>query len=110
MSRLHIGTLLWVGESEGGVERLQFPALRGVRTVDIAIVGGGFTGAAVAWRLAQAGIRVAVLEASRIGRGSTAASTALLMQEPDIDFTDLEKRYGRAIARRVWELSRECDS
>jgi hypothetical protein len=29
-----------------------------------------------------------------IGRGSTAASTALLMQEPDTDFRKLADRYG----------------
>jgi glycine/D-amino acid oxidase-like deaminating enzyme len=108
MARLYTGTPLWLGASEGDAERLRFPALRGARTVDIAIVGGGFTGAAIAWRLAQAGIRVAVLEASRIGRGSTGASTALLMQEPDNDLTDLAKRYGRGTARRVWELSRDA--
>ena len=36
------------------------------------------------WRGAQ----VVLIEAKRIGRGSTAASTALLMQEPDADFGD----------------------
>ena len=40
----------------------------------------------VAWRFAEAGFRVALVEATRVGRGSTAASTALLMQEPDDDF------------------------
>jgi glycine/D-amino acid oxidase-like deaminating enzyme len=34
-----------------------------------------------AQRLAARGLRVVVLEAKKIGRGSTAASTALLMQD-----------------------------
>jgi glycine/D-amino acid oxidase-like deaminating enzyme len=71
----------------------------------VAIVGGGFTGAAVAWRFADAGIRVAVLEAQRIGRGSTAASTALLMQEPDEDLTVLARRYTASRARRIWTVA-----
>src|SRR5205823_9265842 len=66
------------------------------------------TGAVLAWRLADAGVRVAVLEAARVGRGSTAASTALLMQEPDNDFVDLAERYGQRRARRIWELSRQA--
>lgn len=49
---------------------------------------------------------MARLEASRVGRGSTAASTALLMQEPDEDFAALARRYGMKRARRIWELSR----
>src|SRR5207248_11757882 len=56
----------------------------------------------------EAGIRVAVLEASRIGCGSTAASTALLMQEPDNDLADLARRHGRRRAVRLWELSRDA--
>ena len=73
--------------------------------MDVAIVGGGITGAALAWRFADAGLRVALVEAARIGRGSTAASTALLMQEPDADLTELAQRYGWRRARRIWQLS-----
>jgi glycine/D-amino acid oxidase-like deaminating enzyme len=86
----------------------RYPALRGdldVDMVDVVIIGGGVTGAAVAWKLASGGIRVAVLEAQRVGRGSTAASTALLMQEPDEDFGALRERYGTAATRRIWQRS-----
>jgi glycine/D-amino acid oxidase-like deaminating enzyme len=74
----------------------------------VAVVGGGITGAAIAWRFAEAGISVVLLEAAHIGRGSTAASTALLMQEPDADFRQLARRYGEEQARRVWQLSRNA--
>lgn len=109
MPRLRVGTPIWLAGSvaaAGG--RVVFPALRGHTTVDIAIVGGGFTGATLAWRFAEAGVRVAVIEAARIGRGSTAASTALLMQEPDSDFAELARRYGRRRAVRLWRLSRDA--
>lgn len=36
-------------------------------TVDVAVVGGGFTGLTAAWHLARRGVRVAVLEASALG-------------------------------------------
>lgn len=38
---------------------------------DVAIIGGGFTGLAAAHHLAKAGVRVAVLEAERIGWGAS---------------------------------------
>jgi glycine/D-amino acid oxidase-like deaminating enzyme len=70
------------------------------------VVGGGITGATIAWRFADAGLRVVVVDARRVGRGSTAASTALLMQEPDEDYASLADRYGEKRTRRIWELSR----
>ena len=72
------------------------------------MVGGGITGVSTAWMFAKAGLRVGLVESARIGRGSTAASTALLMQEPDTDFVELAGRYGVRRARRIWQLSRKA--
>ncbi|HVO90092.1 MAG TPA: FAD-dependent oxidoreductase [Casimicrobiaceae bacterium] len=47
-------------------------------TVDVAIVGGGITGLMCAHALAYDGLKVAVLEARRIGEGSTGNSTGNL--------------------------------
>jgi glycine/D-amino acid oxidase-like deaminating enzyme len=105
MPRLRLDIPLWL---KTAVQRVQIPDLRRHLDVDVAIVGGGITGAAVAWRFAAAGVRVALLEGRRVGRGSTAASTALLMQEPDEDLAVLTKRYGRKRAQRIWELSRDA--
>ena len=49
-----------------------------------------------------------LLEARHIGRGSTAASTALLMHETDVDFTALAASYGLAAARAIWRASRRA--
>jgi glycine/D-amino acid oxidase-like deaminating enzyme len=107
MPRLRLGAPLWLARPSR-LETTSYAPLRGNLGVDVAIVGGGITGAVLAWRFANAGVRVALLEATRMGRGSTAASTALLMQEPDEDFTRLARRYGRRRARRIWELSRRA--
>ncbi|MGH9144253.1 MAG: NAD(P)/FAD-dependent oxidoreductase [Vicinamibacterales bacterium] len=104
MPRLRINTPLWLGR-DSAARHVRFPTLTGALDVDIAIVGGGITGAALAWRFADDGARVALVEASRVGRGSTAASTALLMQEPDTDLAELSRRYGPGKARRIWRLS-----
>jgi glycine/D-amino acid oxidase-like deaminating enzyme len=68
----------------------------------VVIVGGGITGAICAYLFCKAGVRVVLLEAATAGRGSTAASTALLMQEPDRDFADLAARFGYRATRDIW--------
>ena len=78
--------------------------MRGHHRADVAIVGGGITGALVAEAFAREGVSVAVLEAGRIGRGSTAASSALLLREPDRSLITLTERYGRTAAKRIWQL------
>ena len=81
-----------------------YPALRGHHETEVVIVGGGMTGAMIAAIFAEANVAVTVLEAERAGLGSTAASTALLLQEPDYDLTALTRKYGSAKARRIWQI------
>jgi glycine/D-amino acid oxidase-like deaminating enzyme len=107
MPRLRVNVPLWL-DRRSGRRRARFPSLSGDHEVEIAVVGGGITGAVVAWRFADAGVTVAVVDGKTIGRGSTAASTALLMQEPDEDFERLARRYGGRRAKRVWQLSQQA--
>ena len=104
MPRLRLNTPLWL-ERDSVARRARFPTLARELEVDVAVVGGGITGAALAWRFVDAAIRVALVEGARIGRGSTAASTALLMQEPDVDLAELAARYGTTPGHRAWQLS-----
>ncbi len=102
--RLRIGAPIWL--SRAG-RRQTYPALRGRHHADVVIVGGGITGAGIAQVFAEAGVQVVLLEAGLVGRGSTGASTALLLQETDEEFSSLEERYGRARATAIWELGRQ---
>ncbi|MCX8996149.1 FAD-binding oxidoreductase [Rhizobiaceae bacterium BDR2-2] len=52
-------------------ERPDFPALDGSATVDVAIIGGGFTGLQAAYALAKAGVSVMLIEAHRCGDGAS---------------------------------------
>jgi glycine/D-amino acid oxidase-like deaminating enzyme len=101
MRRLRYGRPLWLDHA--GPKR-KYPRHRGHLETDIVIVGGGITGAICAYLFAEAGVRVVLLESRTVARGSTSASTALLMQEPDRDFTDLASRFGRPVAREIWKL------
>jgi glycine/D-amino acid oxidase-like deaminating enzyme len=84
------------------------PALAGRQRADVVIVGGGITGTLAALRFAEAGVEPIVLEADRVGYGSTAASSALLLQEPDARLSALAERYGKATARRIWRISHDA--
>jgi glycine/D-amino acid oxidase-like deaminating enzyme len=70
------------------------------------IIGGGITGAICAYLFAKTGVRIALVESKVVGGGSTVASTALLMQEPDRDFSDLAKRFGPAATKQIWRVLR----
>ena len=48
-----------------------YPTLQGSVTVDVAIIGGGFTGIATAVELAERGLKVAVVETNKIGWGAS---------------------------------------
>lgn len=55
-----------------------FPSLSSDLKVDVAIIGGGITGINAAYLLSQAGKKVAVIEARKVGDGSTGYSTGNL--------------------------------
>jgi glycine/D-amino acid oxidase-like deaminating enzyme len=80
-----------------------YPRYRGDLSVDIAIVGGGFAACASAYAFSAAGIKVALFESDHIGRGSTARSSGLVLQEPGVDYREVEQLYGVRVARRVFQ-------
>ena len=99
---LRQGPTIWLGRKRPAAT---YPVLRGHHETEVAIIGGGLTGGMVAQAFAEHGTRVIVAEAARAGHGSTAASTALLLQEPDYDLGALSRKYGARIAERIWRIS-----
>ena len=87
---------MWCSERDCGQPKSAYPSLRGHHTSDVVIVGGGITGALIAEAFAAEDISVSVLERGSVGCGSTVASAALLLQEPDNGLAQLSRRYGRA--------------
>lgn len=75
-----------------------YPPLRQNVTCDVAVLGGGVSGALVAERLSREGLSVVVLDKRHVGAGSTSASTALLQYEIDTPLVDLIKMYGQTDA------------
>lgn len=85
-----------------------FPALREDIYTDVAIMGGGITGALLAWTLSEAGIPVVVIEKRHIALGSTSGSTALLQYEIDTPLTELIELVGKKNAVRSYQLCVEA--
>jgi gamma-glutamylputrescine oxidase len=59
----------WYENSVG--ERRSYPALDGVLTADVLIIGGGFTGLSAAAHLAKSGVSTVLLEQHRFGDGAS---------------------------------------
>jgi glycine/D-amino acid oxidase-like deaminating enzyme len=83
--------------------RPDFPRLRGEHTCDVVIIGGGLTGCATAYACAMAGLKPLVIEADRVGQGSTGRSAGLLLADPGPPFRDVVRSHGLRAARRVFE-------
>ena len=85
-----------------------YPALRQDESCDVAIIGGGITGALVAYRLSNEGVDTVLLDKRDIGTGSTAASTSLLQYEIDTELVDLIAEVGESDAVRAYRLGLEA--
>jgi glycine/D-amino acid oxidase-like deaminating enzyme len=81
-----------------------YPPLHHDLRCDVAVIGGGITGALVAHRFAREGVHTVLLEAGEIGHGSTAATTALIQYEIDTHLDDLIGLVGRDHAVRSYRL------
>ncbi len=83
-----------------------YPSLQRDVACDAVVVGGGITGALVAFHLTEAGVKTLVMDKRDIGTGSTSASTALLQYEIDVPLRELIKKVGPVAATRSYELCR----
>ena len=72
---------------------------------DALVVGGGITGSLVAERLTRQGLDVVLIDRELPGRGSTAASTSMLLWEIDRSLARLTEAYGFERASRAYLAS-----
>ena len=85
-----------------------YPKLNEDRRCDVAVIGGGITGAMVARRFAEEGLHTVLLEGREMGYGSTGSSTALLQYELDTHLVDLAERIDAEAAQRCYRLCVEA--
>jgi glycine/D-amino acid oxidase-like deaminating enzyme len=76
----------------------EFSPLAGDVACEVAVVGGGITGALVGYALTKAGVRAVLVDKRELGTGSTAASTGLLLYEIDVPLVELIGKVGEQAA------------
>ncbi|PDP88587.1 FAD-dependent oxidoreductase [Glycomyces fuscus] len=80
--------------------RPEFPRLRQDVEVDVAVVGGGLVGLTTALLARRGGAgSVAVLEAGRLGQGTTGHTTGKVTSQHGLVYAGLTDRYGQDRAR-----------
>jgi glycine/D-amino acid oxidase-like deaminating enzyme/nitrite reductase/ring-hydroxylating ferredoxin subunit len=82
-----------------------FPALAGEIEADVAIVGGGIVGVTAARMLKDRGLKVALVEARRVGEEVTGKSTAKITSQHNIHYTIIERKFGEEGARLYAEAN-----
>ncbi len=89
---LHTGCSLWQGLR---TEPVDYPTLENDLKCEIAIIGGGITGALLSYTLSKEGIEVVLIDKRNPATGSTSASTGLLQFEVDTPLVDLIDKVGQ---------------
>lgn len=95
--------LSWYQASAGA--RPAYPALDGSKTVDVAIIGGGYTGLQAACQLARAGISVALIEAGRFGDGASGRNGGQIGTGQRFWPDELEEKLGYERSKLLFELA-----
>lgn len=80
-----------------------YAPLQGERRCDVLVVGAGFSGLHTALRLALAGRKVILLEASRVAWAASGRNGGQAILGWSCDMPPLEKALGTERARRLWD-------
>jgi glycine/D-amino acid oxidase-like deaminating enzyme len=109
----------WLNE-----EMPKFGTLEGAHKADVAVVGGGLCGLNAALLLQRAGVSVVLIEANRIGNGTSGHTTAKITAQQGVIYSNLIKKWGQDVAQAhamsqtraieqyaelIDELSIDCD-
>ncbi len=98
------------------LNRTPFAALKGNRTTDVLILGGGIAGILCAYKLKKAGVDCMLAEAGEICSGITENTTAKITLQHGLIFDRMVRRFGKdkaqlyieAQSRAIAEYKRLC--
>ena len=74
-------------------------------SVDVAVIGAGFTGLSAAHTLAKRGANVVVLESETIGWGASSRNGGMILTGMKLGVNQLISMYGRDLTRRMYAAS-----
>lgn len=89
-------------------ERPAYPPLDGSKTVDVAIIGGGYTGLQAAYNLAKAGVSVALIEAGRFGDGASGRNGGQLGTGQRWWPEELEQKIGYERSKILFDMAEDA--
>src|SRR6201987_2997604 len=75
------------------------------QSVDVAVIGAGFTGLTAARTLAKKGASVAVLEAETMGWGASSRNGGMVLTGMKLGVNKLISMYGRELTQRMYAAS-----
>ncbi len=107
MTRTEYGVSPWI-DAFPKKRRPDFARFRGSKPYPVVIVGGGLAGCFTAYAFAAAGVKVALLEADRLGMAGGGRGPGILQGEAAPSYRDIEGRHGRKAARALFEASRRA--
>lgn len=98
---LNSGLPLWL--IRAGIPH-DYPTLTADVTTEVTVIGGGISGALMAYELQKAGVGCVVIDRRTVGLGSTCASTSLLQYEIDVPLSVLCDKIGLQEAVAAYKL------
>ncbi|WP_313237354.1 NAD(P)/FAD-dependent oxidoreductase [Sporosarcina ureae] len=104
MMKLHTGSLYW----ESTFTKEGFVKVNRQDVYDVAIVGGGMSGALTSYVLANEGYSIALIEQEEVGGGSTSANTGLLQFSNDIMLHELMEQIGEEKAVEFYQSCKKA--
>ncbi len=83
------------------------PPLQENLDTDVCVIGAGYTGLSTALHLVEAGYRVVMLEAARIGWGASGRNGGQLINSYSRDIDVIERHHGKEAARMLGSMAFE---
>ena len=87
------------------VKMPEFSKLQGDIKTDVLVVGGGIAGLLCAFELKNAGVDCVLIEADRIGSGTTMHTTAKLTSQHGLIYHKLARTMGDEVAKLYWQAN-----
>ena len=80
-----------------------FPPVEPAETVDVGIVGAGITGCACALALAEAGLRVRLVDGRRVAEGASGRNGGFALRGTASPYDEVVAAHGREQALALWQ-------
>ncbi|MFP7493862.1 FAD-dependent oxidoreductase [Terribacillus saccharophilus] len=84
-----------------------YPKLKEDTETEVCVVGGGIAGITTAYLLTQKGFRVTLIEALKLGHGTTGYTTAKLTAQHDLIYNQLISKFGEETAKIHYDAAME---